>query len=126
MLTPADYSQLKLLYENFMKHNALIKELITQERFDDVDVAVQEKEGILRQIIFFEKSRINEIKENPELNKMRLNLIELEKENIELIKSMKENLAKELIDIKKTKNLHNAYEPSLVETVSTVDIKQED
>lgn len=126
MLTPADYNQLKLLYNSFLKCNTHIKELLKQEKFDDVDVAIQEKESLLRQIIFFEKSRIKDIKENSELNTIRLNLIELEKENIELVKATKEKLAKELSDIKKTKNVYNAYEPSLIENISTVDIKTED
>ena len=126
MLTPADYNQLKLLYDKFLEHNLYIKELIGQKKFDYVDIAIQEKESLLRQIIFFEKSRIKDIKENSELDKIRLNLIELEKENIRLVKSMKENITRELLDIKKTKNVYSAYEPSLNETVSTVDIKQED
>jgi len=126
MLSPADYNQLKLLYDKFSKYNAHIKNLIEQEKFDDADFAIQEKESLLRQIIFFEKPRIKEIKENEELNNIRLNLIELEKDNIKLVKSMKENLVRELTDIKRTKKVINAYEPTLNQAVSTIDIKEED
>ncbi len=126
MLSVTDYNQLKLLYERFLNTNQHIKELIKEERFDDVDVAVQEKEGLLRQIIFFEKPRINDIKQNDELNKIRLNLIELEKENIELIKSIKDTLVKEMSGVKKTRKIINAYEPDLSQTTSTVDIVEGD
>ena len=126
MLTPSDYEQLKLLYEHFKKANAHIKDLLMKQDFDCVDVAVQEKESILRQIIFFERPRLKDIKENAELNKIRLKLIELEKDNIELLKSIKENIVKDFLDIKKTKKIINAYEPSLSFNASTVDIKEEE
>lgn len=126
MLSVTDYNHLKLLYDRFLKTNQHIKELIQEARFDDVDIAIQEKEGLLRQIIFFEKPRLNEIKENAELNKQRLNLIELEKENIELIKSMKEELCKEISGVKKTKKIMSAYEPSVSQSSSTIDIVEGD
>ena len=125
MLTPSDYEHLKLLYERFRKTNLYIKELIASQNFDDADSAIQEKESILRQIIFFEKPRLKDIKENAELNKIRLELIELEKNNIELIKTLKEELLKQFTDIKKTKKVINAYEPSLSESFSTIDIKED-
>ena len=105
MLSIDDYNHLKLLYDKFEKMNAHIKKLISDNRYEDVDFAIQEKENILRQIIFFEKPRLNEIKENEELNAIRLKLIELEKNNIELIKMQKENLLKEISGIKKTKKV---------------------
>ncbi len=126
MLSVTDYNHLKLLYDRFLKMNQHIKELIQEARFDDVDIAIQEKEGLLRQIIFFEKPRLNEIKENSELNKQRLNLIELEKENIEIIKSMKEELCKEISGVKKTKKIMSAYEPSVSQSSSTIDIVEGD
>ena len=126
MLTPDDYSHLKLLYDKFEKMNSHIKKLIELNNLDDLDIAIQEKEGLLRQIIFFEKPRINDIKENDELDKMRIKLIELEKENISLVKSLKEALLKEFSSVKKTKKIISAYEPTLNQTHSTVDIKDED
>ncbi|MBR2069202.1 MAG: hypothetical protein IJ877_05505 [Candidatus Gastranaerophilales bacterium] len=126
MLSVADYNQLKLLYDHFFKCNSHIKELILQERFEDVDIAVQEKEGLLRQIIFFEKPRLADIKQNDELNKIRLELIELEKNNIELVKSMKEKLIKELSGVKKTKKVISAYAPQVNETTSTIDVVDEE
>ena len=125
MLTPSDYNNLKLLYEQFLKANLQIKELINQQNLDDLDIAVQEKENLLRKIIFFEKPRIKDIKENNELNKIRLKLIELEKENIATLNSVKESLIKEYSDIQKNKKVINAYEPSLNQTSSTIDIKDE-
>ena len=126
MLTPSDYNHLKLLYDRFFKMNQRIKELILEQNFSDTDKAVQEKESLLRQIIFFEKPRIKDIKENVELNNIRINLIELEKENIEILKSMKAKLFQDFSDIKKTQKVINAYEPSLTQNISTVDIKEED
>ncbi len=126
MISVPDYSHLKLLYDKFREINSQIKELIKNENIDELDIVVQEKESVLRQIIFFEKSRIKDIKENSELNSIRLNLVELEKENIELLKSVKENMTKELTDIKRTKSVINAYEPSLNQMISTIDIKDTD
>ena len=126
MLSVNDYNHLKLLYDLFLKSNTHIKNLINEERLEDVDVAIQEKENILRQIIFFEKPRLKDIKDNPELHKLRTHLIELEKENIELMKTLREKFVKDLSNVKKTRKVLNAYEPALNEASSTIDIKEED
>jgi len=126
MLTVNDYNHLKTLYEQFKKSNSYIKSLIQENDWDSVEIAVQEKNDILRKIIFFEKPRLADIKENDELNKTRLELIELEKQNIELVKSMKEELSKEINQVKQTKKIVNAYEPSQIEVISTLEIKEFD
>ena len=107
MLTINDYNHLKLLYDQFFKMNAHIKELITNNDWENVDFAIQDKDALLRKIIFFEKPRIDLIKANDELHSIRLNLIELEKENIELVKSMREKLLDEIKSVKKTKKVLN-------------------
>jgi hypothetical protein len=89
MLSINDYNHLKLLYDKFFKSNAHIKSLIEANDWDSVDIAIQEKEGIIRQIIFFEKPRLEVVKENKELMSLRNKLVELEKENIELVKKTK-------------------------------------
>ena len=109
--------------EQFYKMNAYIKELISNNDWDSVDFAIQDKDSLLRKIIFFEKPRINQIKGNKELHSMRLNLIELEKENIELVKKMKEDLIGEIKKVKKAKKVLNAYEPISNNTISTFEVK---
>ena len=126
MLTINDYNHLKLLYDEFFKMNAHIKELISNNDWENVDFAIQDKDVLLRKIIFFEKPRIDLIKANKELHSTRLHLIELEKENIELVKTMRENLLNELKTVKKSKKVLNAYEPSSKETVSTFEVNDID
>lgn len=123
MLSINDYNHLKLLYDKFFKSNAYIRSLIEADDWDSVDVAIQEKEGLIRQIIFFEKARINEIKANKELMNLRSKLVEAEKENIELVKKIKENFFKELSNIKKAKKVLNTYEPITNVAVSTFEVK---
>lgn len=125
MLTLEDYNHLKILYEQFRKSNAHIKDLISKDDWDSVDIAIQEKDTLLRKIIFFEKPRLNDIKENAELNSCRIELIELEKENLALVKELKETLSVELKSIKKAKKVINAYEPD-ASTISTVEFKDID
>ena len=122
MLTINDYNHLKLLYDQFFKMNAHIKELITNNDWENVDFAIQDKDALLRKIIFFEKPRIDLIKANDELHSIRLNLIELEKENIELVKSMREKLLDEIKSVKKTKKVLNAYEPLSNMSASTFEV----
>ena len=122
MLSISDYNHLKLLYDQFLKMNTHIKELITNNDWESVDFAIQDKDALLRKIIFFEKPRIELIKANSELHNIRLNLIELEKQNIELVKSMKEKLFNEIKTVKKTKKVLNAYEPSSNLSASTFEI----
>lgn len=123
MLSINDYNHLKLLYDKFFKSNAYIRSLIEADDWDSVDIAIQEKEGLIRQIIFFEKARINEIKANKELMNLRSKLVEAEKENIELVKKIKENFFKELSNIKKAKKVLNTYEPITNVAVSTFEVK---
>ena len=122
MLSLTDYNHLKLLYDKFFKSNAHIKELILADDWDSVDIAIQEKESLIRQIIFFEKARLEEVKANKELMTLRKQLVQLEKDNIELVKSIKEDFFKQLSNIKKAKKVLNAYEPTANHTVTTFEI----
>ena len=126
MLSINDYNHLKLLYDKFFKSNAHIRSLIEANDWDSVDIAIQEKENIIRQIIFFEKPRRNEDKENDEIMLLRNKLVELEKENIELVKKIKEEFFNQLLSIKKAKKVLNAYEPNTSNVVSTFEINSED
>ena len=122
MLSVNDYNHLKLLYDNFFKSNAHIKSLIEADDWDSVDIAIQEKENIIRQIIFFEKPRLEQVKNNKELMTLRNKLVELEKSNIVLVNSKKEALFKSLIDVKKAKKVLNTYEPASNVSITTIDI----
>ena len=126
MLSIHDYNHLKLLYEQFFKMNIHIKELIKNQDWDSVDFAIQDKEALLRKIIFFEKPRLEAIKNNKELHQARLKLIELEKENIEIVKKMKEDLIGEIKQVKKAKKILNAYEPISNKTTSTFAINDDE
>ncbi len=126
MLSIHDYNHLKLLYDEFLKKNLYIRDIINQGNWDDIETAVKEKEALMRQIIFFEKPRLSEIKDNDELNKKRLKLIELEKANIALIVEKRQQLEKELKKTKKTKKILNTYEPASRNVKSTFVLKQDD
>lgn len=126
MLSINDYNHLKLLYEKFFNANAHIRSLIKADDWDSVDIAVQEKEALIRQIIFFEKARLNEVKANKELMGLRNKLVELEKENIELVKSIKEEYFKQISSVKKAKKVLNAYEPSTINGISTFEVNLEE
>ncbi len=126
MLGINDYNHLKLLYDKFLKANLQIKNLVNSNDWESVDIAIQQKESLLRQIIHFEKPRLEQIKENEELYKTRLELIELEKENILLIKELKNKLLKDLVKVKKVKKVLKTYEPLIKDSVSTIDIKDID
>lgn len=125
MLSVNDYNHIKLLYDKFFKSNAHIKSLIQANDWDSVDIAVQEKDALIRQIIFFEKPRLEIIKANKELMNLRNKLVELEKANIELVKTAKQKLISDLTSIKKAKKIINAYEPMLNDSISTFEISDE-
>ena len=126
MISSNDFSHLKLLYERFLKMNFSIKDFLESEKFEDADILIQQKEVLLNEIISFEKPRLDDIKKNNELNTIRLKLIELEKNNFDLISTMKNNLSKELKEVKKTKKIIHAYEPKLGNNISTFEIKDDD
>jgi len=126
MLPVNDYNHIKTLYEQFRKCNSLIRSLMEENDWDSVETAVAEKNNILKKIIFFEKPRLNEIKENIELNSMRLELIELEKQNLELVKEKQAKLSKEISQVHNVNKIRNAYEPVEIQTDSTLDVSDSD
>ena len=126
MLSVSDYHHLTLLYEKFFESNSHVKELILADDWDSVEVAVKEKEDLIRQIIFFEKPRVQLIKNNYELMEKRKKLVELEKKNIELVKLKKKDMLAEISNVSKAKKVLNAYEPQVNKVSSTFDIKDEE
>lgn len=125
MLSIDDYKHLKLLYSRFEAMNLHLKKLIIQNDWDSVEVAVKQKDDLLRQIIFFEKPRVAEIKENHELYQKKLQIIELEKENISLVIEMKQKLKQEILNASKAKRILNTYEPNSNIAKSTIELVQE-
>ena len=126
MLSINDYNHLKLLYDQFFKSNSHIASLINQDDWDSVDIAIQEKENIIRQIIFFEKPRLEQVKNNKDLMTLRNKLVELEKSNIELVKAKKQALVSDLVNVKKARKVLNAYEPTTNVSISTFEVKEEE
>ena len=125
VLSINDYNHLKLLYDKFYKSNRYINILIENDDWESVDIAIQEKEALLRQIIFFEKPRLDAIKSNKELLKIRKKLVDLEKQNIALVVSLREKTKEKFSQIKKAKKILNTYEPASNKAISTFDIKED-
>ena len=125
VLSINDYNHLKLLYDKFYKSNRYINKLIENDDWESVDIAIQEKEALLRQIIFFEKPRLDAIKSNKELLKIRKKLVDLEKQNIALVVSLREKTKEKFSQIKKAKKILNTYEPASNKVISTFDIKED-
>ncbi len=126
MLSITEYNYIKLLYDKFLKTNKYINELMLNNEWDSVDFAVQDKEALIKQIMQFEKVHLQNIKENAELLKIRLNLVDLEKHNIELLKTMQEELKKEFSSVNKSKKVLHTYEPALSRGLSTINISDDD
>ena len=125
MLSINDFNHLKLLYDQFLKFNQHIKSLIENGDWEAVDLAIQEKEKLQRRILSFERPHIEDIKKIKELDEFRKKLIRLEIENIELVKSLKSNILKEISSVKLAKKILNTYEPSSNKIISTFEIKDE-
>ena len=125
MLSINDFNHLKLLYEQFHKMNLHIKSLILANDWESVNFAIQDKEKLQRKILSFEKPHVEEIKKCPELLNFRKKLIQLEKDNIELVKSLRQNILKEISNVKLARKILNTYEPSTNKIVSTFEVKDE-
>lgn len=126
MLSVNDYNHLKLLYEQLLKLNANVKELILAKDWDGLSFLVRDKEALTDKIVKFEKPRVQDIKDNDVLNKTRIKLYELEKENLELVKKIREDMLLEFRNVKKARKVLGAYEPAVGQVISTFEIKSED
>ena len=125
MLSINDFNHLRLLYDQFLKMNAYIKKLVLAGDWEAVNYAIQDKEKLQRKILSFEKPHIEEIKKCPELLNFRKKLIQLESENIDLVKSLRNDIMKEISNVKLAKKILNAYEPTTNKITSTFEIKDE-
>ncbi|MBQ2983225.1 MAG: hypothetical protein IJD57_00305 [Candidatus Gastranaerophilales bacterium] len=126
MLSENDISHLKLLYEKYHKMNLQIRELLKSNDFDSIEYVISNKENLLKQIMLFEKPRLDEIKQNDELVKVRKDVATFEKSNIELLKTLKIHLEKEVGTVRKAKKLLHTYEPIAQKRVSTFEIDADD
>lgn len=127
MLSVNDYNHIKLLYEQFFKTNKYLRKLFETQDWTGVETALEQKDDLIRKIIFFEKSRKKELQENKELMNFKKELIELEKENIALVTNMRNIMRKEIQKVSKAKAILKSYEPSIQEEpISRVDIICED
>ena len=126
MLSGNDVSHLKLLYEKYHKMNLQIRELLKTNDFDSIEYVISNKEILLKQIMLFEKPRLENIKQNDELLKIRQDVAVFEKSNIELLKTLKIHLEKEVGSVKKAKKVLHAYEPVAQKRISTFEIEADD
>lgn len=126
MLSQNNYDHIQLLYNRFFEFNLHIKKLIEEENWDEIAQSVSNREKLLKEIVSFEKSNQDEIKLHSNLVEFKRKLIDLEKENIELIKRFQLSTVKDLIKVKQTKKILNAYEPQSNNTISTIEINSED
>ena len=122
MLSITEYEYIKLLYDKYKKSNDYIRDLMQKDEWDSVEYAVDDKNETMKLILQFEKVHKDNIKLNPELTKIRKILIEMEKSNIELLKTLKEEAKNELDSVSKAKKVLNKYEPDASEGVSTINI----
>ena len=82
MLSITEYEYIKLLYDKYKKSNDYIRDLMQKDEWDSVVYAVDDKNETMKLILQFEKVHKDNIKLNPELTKIRKQLIEMEKSNI--------------------------------------------
>ncbi len=122
MLTQNDKEYIKLLYDNFLKINLYIKSAIENEDLEQIENIFQSKNQLIKEIVSFEKIHHEEIKKDEHLLKYKLDLIEKEKENIKLLENIQLKAKSEINQTSKTKKLYNAYEPTLNQTHSTIEI----
>jgi hypothetical protein len=121
-----DINHLKLLYEKYHKMNLQIREFLKVNDFDSIEYVISNKENLLKQIMQFEKPRLQDIMKNEELVEQRKSVAVFDKSNIELLKTLKLRLEKEVASIKKAKKVLHAYEPMAQKTMSTFEIETED
>ena len=102
MLSLNDKEHLILLYNQFLKLNELVNKLALENDYESIENLLKDKDELISKIISFEKTRVEDIKNDEELISFKRKLIELEKKNIELIKTLKNDIIKDLVQVKKS------------------------
>ena len=125
MLSLNDKEHLILLYNQFLKLNELVNKLALENDYESIENLLKDKDELISKIISFEKTRVEDIKNDEELISFKRKLIELEKKNIELIKTLKNDIIKDLVQVKTAKKVLNAYEPTTNQVVSPIVVDDE-
>ncbi len=126
MLEKNNREHIKLLYEKFEKINSYIKSAIKKEDMETIQNIFDTKNELIKEIVSFEKIYHQEIKKDKELLNFKLKLIEEEKINIKLMENLKTKAMREIVNTSKTKKIYTAYEPSLSQTQSTIELTDDD
>ena len=126
MLQSEDIEYLKLLYSQLLTLNSQIKISVEKRDFDTLEGQVVDKDKLIDKIVSFEKPRKDDIKNEYTLISLRNKVIEAEKENIKFLNSIKDKTKEEITSINKTKKIYNAYEPSINNVKSTIDVQDLD
>jgi len=126
MLDDTTEKQLNLLYEQLLKFNGEIRKAIEKADINLALNSANNKQILIEKIVAFEKPYIEDIKKNSYLYSKRLKIAEFEKENIELLNSLKDEARRKLNSISKTKKIFSAYEPAINDAKSTFNLSDTD
>ncbi len=103
------FSQLKLLYNQFFKLAEEIKSMIVNEEFNEAISIVQRKENLIKSIIEAKKTLEISGEEKTEMENLEKDLKEMELVNINLLKDLQNEVAQQLGKTTKNLKLNNAY-----------------
>ena len=119
-----NFNHLMLLYDRAYKLCLQIKELIENNKIEDLAEAINIKGEVFKNILSFEKTFSGTQDEEEKRLEFRGKIEALEKANIELLARKKEDLRLELNKVSKGKKLVQAYMADIPETYSSVDIRE--
>lgn len=118
------FEQLESLYKQFFNLADEIESLVEDEEYNEALSRLQYKDSLIKKLALIKKTV--EV-DNPQLEKMlemEKNLIKREKENIETLKSLKDNILSQMHKTKHNINVNNAYKTSTDNQGAILDFKE--
>ncbi|HNW25400.1 MAG TPA: hypothetical protein PLG15_02500 [Candidatus Gastranaerophilaceae bacterium] len=103
------FSQLKLLYNQFFRLSDEIKSMIVNDEFNEAISVVQRKDALIKAIIEAKKTLEIKEEEKSEMEALEKDLKEKELANINLLKDLQHEVAQQLGKTNKSLKLNSAY-----------------
>lgn len=103
------FSQLKLLYDQFFRLSDEVKSMIVNEEFNEAISVVQRKDNLIKNIVEIKKTLEITNEEKIEMEALEKELKEAELANINLLQDLQHEVAHQLGKTTKNLKLNNAY-----------------
>ena len=120
-MTNKQFEQLELLYKQILATSLEIKVFIDKERFDDAVIKENHKSSLISKVAFLRKQLKFDETELSIIEQIKNKILKQEKENLERLQALRDDVLVKLKTIHAKEKLVNKYEQQIQDSGSICD-----